>query len=105
MLMRKIVSTIAVVALFGAVPALAALSGADKTFATEAAQGGLAEVQMGQMAIPLFEHALAQSPNNALVLSFRVAARYIKNGTVKFPRKGCEQLLTQLLGFRGGETR
>src|ERR1700722_10853539 len=29
----------------------------------------------------------------------RVAARYIKNGTVKFPRKGCEQLLTQLLGF------
>jgi predicted phage terminase large subunit-like protein len=32
----------------------------------------------------------------------RVAARYIKNGTVKFPRKGCEQLLTQLLGY-GGE--
>jgi predicted phage terminase large subunit-like protein len=29
----------------------------------------------------------------------RVAARYIKNGTVKFPRRGCEQLLTQLLGF------
>jgi predicted phage terminase large subunit-like protein len=29
----------------------------------------------------------------------RVAARYIKNGTVKFPRKGCEQLLTQLFGF------
>jgi predicted phage terminase large subunit-like protein len=29
----------------------------------------------------------------------RVAARYIKNGTVKFPRKGCEQLLDQLFGF------
>jgi len=29
----------------------------------------------------------------------RVAARYIKNGTVKFPRIGCEQLLTQLFGF------
>jgi predicted phage terminase large subunit-like protein len=29
----------------------------------------------------------------------RVAARYIKNGTVKFPRTGCEQLLTQLFGF------
>lgn len=29
----------------------------------------------------------------------RVAARYIKIGVVKFPRKGCEQLLTQLLGF------
>jgi predicted phage terminase large subunit-like protein len=29
----------------------------------------------------------------------RVAARYIKNGTVMFPRAGCERLLTQLLGF------
>jgi predicted phage terminase large subunit-like protein len=29
----------------------------------------------------------------------RVAARYIKNGTVRFPRQGCEQLITQLLGF------
>jgi predicted phage terminase large subunit-like protein len=29
----------------------------------------------------------------------RVAARYIKNGTVKFPRTGCEVLLTQLLGY------
>jgi len=29
----------------------------------------------------------------------RVAARYIKNGTVKFPRQGCEQLINQILGF------
>ncbi|HLH93531.1 MAG TPA: hypothetical protein VKW08_00290 [Xanthobacteraceae bacterium] len=29
----------------------------------------------------------------------RVAARYIKTGVVKFPRNGCEQLLTQLFGF------
>jgi predicted phage terminase large subunit-like protein len=29
----------------------------------------------------------------------RVAARYIKTGVVKFPRRGCEQLITQLLGF------
>jgi hypothetical protein len=29
----------------------------------------------------------------------RVAARYIKNGAVKFPRAGCEQLITQLSGF------
>ena len=49
--MRKTVSTAAVVALLGSVPALAALSGADKTFATEAAHGGLAEVQMGQLAL------------------------------------------------------
>jgi putative membrane protein len=49
--MRMIVSTVAAVALLGAVPTLAALSGADKTFATEAAHGGLAEVQMGQLAL------------------------------------------------------
>jgi hypothetical protein len=30
------------------------------------------------------------------------AARFIKTGVVKFPRTGCEQLMTQLLGF-GGE--
>jgi hypothetical protein len=29
----------------------------------------------------------------------RVATRYIKIGFVKFPRPGCEQLLTQLLRF------
>jgi hypothetical protein len=28
-----------------------------------------------------------------------VAARYIKSGTVKFPRIGCEPLLAQLFGF------
>src|SRR3954468_10196010 len=49
--MRMIVSTVWVVALLGAVPALAAVAGTDKTFATEAAHGGLAEVQMGQLAL------------------------------------------------------
>ena len=34
----------------------------------------------------------------------RVAARYIKMGVVKFPRTGCEQLLTQLLGFGARST-
>ena len=29
----------------------------------------------------------------------RVAAIYIKNGTVKFPRTGCEELIAQLLNF------
>jgi hypothetical protein len=28
-----------------------------------------------------------------------VAARYIEMGVVKFPQSGCEQLITQLLGF------
>ena len=28
-----------------------------------------------------------------------MAAWYIKNGTVKFPRTRCEQLLNQVLGF------
>jgi putative membrane protein len=35
----------------GAVPSFAALSSSDKTFATEACQGGLAEVEMGQLAL------------------------------------------------------
>lgn len=34
---------------------------------------------------------------------FRVAARYIKNGTVLFPRKGCEKLIEQLLNFGSAE--
>jgi hypothetical protein len=38
--------------------------------------------------------AAAKTPGQS-----RVAARYIKNGTVKFPRKGCEQLITQLVGL------
>jgi hypothetical protein len=29
----------------------------------------------------------------------RVAARYIKTGVVRFPRKGCERLMNKLLGF------
>jgi hypothetical protein len=29
----------------------------------------------------------------------RVAAQYLKNGTVEFPRTGCERLLTHLFGF------
>jgi hypothetical protein len=36
---------------------------------------------------------------NALFMAAMVAARYIKTKVVKFPRKRCEQLLTQLLGF------
>lgn len=33
----------------------------------------------------------------------RVAARYIKNGTVLFPRTGCEKLISQLLNFGNEE--
>jgi len=33
----------------------------------------------------------------------RVAARYIKNGTVLFPRTGCEKLIQQLLNFGNEE--
>ena len=33
----------------------------------------------------------------------RVAARYIKNGTVLFPRTGCEKLIEQLLNFGNEE--
>ena len=34
----------------------------------------------------------------------RVAGRYITSSVVKFPRKGCQQLLTQRFGF-GSEKR
>lgn len=33
----------------------------------------------------------------------RIAATYIKNGTVRFPRTGCEDLLIQLFGFGSEE--
>src|SRR4051812_9684826 len=49
--MRMSVSAVALVALLGSVPVMAAVSSADKTFATEAAHGGLAEVQLGQLAL------------------------------------------------------
>jgi len=48
--MHKQIMTLAALAALTAAPALAALSPADKQFATEAAQGGLAEVEMGQLA-------------------------------------------------------
>jgi putative membrane protein len=48
--MRKHASAVAAFILLSAAPALAALSAADKIFATEAARGGLAEVQLGQLA-------------------------------------------------------
>jgi putative membrane protein len=42
---------LAAAAVLTAGSALAAVSAADKTFATEAAQGGMAEVQLGQLAV------------------------------------------------------
>jgi len=48
--MRKLGYSVAVVGLLGAARAMAALSAADKAFATEAAHGGLAEVQLAQLA-------------------------------------------------------
>jgi len=50
--MRKSASILALAAFTAltAGPALAAVSAADKTFATEAAEGGMAEVQLGQLA-------------------------------------------------------
>ena len=48
--MKKLAYSAAVVGLFSAAPALAALSASDRTFATDAAHGGLAEVQLGQLA-------------------------------------------------------
>jgi putative membrane protein len=49
--MRMMPAAVAGFALIIAVPAHAAMTTADKTFATEAASGGMAEVQMGQLAL------------------------------------------------------
>jgi putative membrane protein len=49
--MRMSVSAVAIMSMLGTLPTLAAVSGADKTFATEAAKGGLAEVQLSQLAL------------------------------------------------------
>ena len=48
--MRKHLMAFGVLVILTAGPALADVSAADKKFATEAAQGGLAEVEMGQVA-------------------------------------------------------
>jgi putative membrane protein len=49
--MRKHIMVLAALAALTAAPALSAVSAADKQFAAEAAQGGLAEVEMGQLAL------------------------------------------------------
>ena len=60
-------------------------------------------VQYQQAAIEELERrAFAVTPMRPIKdkrARLRVAARYIKNGTVKFPRTGCEDLIMQLLGF------
>ncbi len=38
-------------------------------------------------------------PNTDKRARLTVASTYIKNGTVRFPRTGCEALLAQLFGF------
>jgi len=43
--------SVAILTALGAAPAFAALTSGDRTFATEAAQGGLAEVELGQLAV------------------------------------------------------
>ena len=41
----------------------------------------------------------AMRPNSDKRSCLRVAARFVKNGLVLFPRHGCEDLIAQLLGF------
>lgn len=61
------------------------------------------DVQYQKAAIQEFERELLSvipmKPINDKRARLRVAATYIKNGTVVFPRTGCEDLLIQLLGF------
>src|SRR5437762_6973421 len=59
------------------------------------------------MCIEVLAHTFSHAPSacrrctrsRTSALAYAMAARYIKNGTVTFPRTGCEQLLNQLFGF------
>jgi predicted phage terminase large subunit-like protein len=42
---------------------------------------------------------VAMKPQSDKRARLNVVAPYVKNGTVLFPRSGCEQLLAQLFGF------
>lgn len=61
------------------------------------------DVAYQKVAIQEYERALLpvtpMKPINDKRARLHVAATYIKNGTVLFPREGCEDLLIQLLGF------
>lgn len=56
-------------------------------------KAAIQEMERNQMAV------IAIKPIADKRARLRVAARYIKNGTVMFPKTGCEKLINQLLNF------
>jgi len=66
-------------------------------FFVESVQMQMAIVQMLERAgVP----ATAMNPHGSdKYARLRLASIYIKNGTVKFPKKGCEELIRQLINF------
>lgn len=64
---------------------------------------GIEDVAYQKAAIIEFERNMLPvegiKPIGDKIARLKTVAPYIKNGTVKFPRKGCELLIGQLLGF------
>lgn len=60
-------------------------------------KAAIQEMERHQMAV------IAMNPIADKRARLRVAARYIKNGTVLFPRQGCEDLISQLLNYGNEE--
>ena len=76
--------------------ALQALYGGAHLFFVEDVQYQKAAIQeMERELLPV----VPMQPIHDKRARLKVAALYIKNGTVRFPRNGCEDLMLQLLGF------
>lgn len=60
-------------------------------------KAAIQEMERNQMAV------VSVKPISDKRARLRVASRYIKNGTVLFPRSGCEKLIQQLLNFGNEE--
>jgi predicted phage terminase large subunit-like protein len=69
------------------------------TFAEEVAYQKAANDEIERAGLPIERI----HPSKDKRARLRIAATYIKNGTVRFPRRGCEDLLIQLFGFGSEE--
>ncbi|MDE2001751.1 MAG: hypothetical protein KGI60_04285, partial [Patescibacteria group bacterium] len=69
------------------------------TFAEEVAYQKAANDELERAGLPIERI----HPSRDKRARLKVAATYIKNGTVRFPRSGCEDLLIQLFGFGSEE--
>lgn len=77
------------------------LKGANIFFVEDVGYQKAAIQEMERMMLPV----VAMKPQSDKRSRLQVVAQYIKNGTVLFPRSGCEQLLGQLFNLGGRSSR